>query len=244
VFAGRITRSFELLDEPPWADDYLNIRRDQELSIEEEEASHVADVAQCWRVDRFRPLPFTTIPAWIRKSFFGRSTYGRIYAPDAMGLEPFAVLDALIDRPRQSARESTLDLAEIERRLVTDVGPAAFEHLCVALLQLEHPKETWAHIGGSGDGGVDGIGAGEDGKVTGVLQCKWSYWGEEVEFATPWGRTKRNSSRRILASLLHPVDVEAPAGVHFWSRQDIARLVLKHASRLPAAVSLRIAVTE
>ena len=45
------------------------------------------------------------------------------------------------------------DLVEVERRLADFVGPSTFEHLCVALLQLEHPDEIWEHVGGSGDGG-------------------------------------------------------------------------------------------
>ena len=117
-------------------------------------------------------------------------------------LDSHATLDRLIDYPEQIAREWTNQQDEIEWRLLTDVGPSTFEHLCVALLQLEHPDETWAHVGGSGDGGVDGIGADANGNVVGLLQCKWRYDGEPLSFATPWSNDSK-AQRRIVASLIH-----------------------------------------
>ncbi len=238
IFAGRVTGPFELVNDPPWAADYLRIREQQGLPVEDV-GSHVADVAQTWQVDEFRPIPYPLIPAWIRRSLFGRSTYGQIYSLDILNLDPYVTLDRLIDHPEQITREWTNRLDEIERRLVTDVGPSTFEHLCVALLQLEHPDENWAHVGGSGDGGVDGIGADANGVVVGLLQCKWRYYGEELSFATPWS-SGSNGQRRILASLLHGNDVHAPDGPTFWSRVHIADLVRKHSARLPLAISMRI----
>lgn len=142
TFAGRIAGSFELINDPPWAADYLRLRQEQGLSVEDE-GSHVADVAQTWEVDEFRPIPGPLIPAWIRRSLFGRSTYGQIHSLDALDLDPFAILDRLIDHAEQIAREWTNSPREIERRLLNDVGPSSFEHLCVALLQLKHPDEVW-----------------------------------------------------------------------------------------------------
>lgn len=236
VYAGRVAGPFTLLDHPPWGEEYLQLRRDQGLDVEDE-LGHLADVAQGWEVDRFRALPFPLVPAWIRRSLFGRSTYGRIRPQPALRLDPHSVLDRLIDHPEAVERPWTTDPAEVERRLVNDVGPNAFEHLCAALLQLEHPEEVWAHVGGSGDGGVDGIGAGPDGRAVGLLQCKWSYQGEEVHLANP---ASRGAGRRILAALIHPEAVAAHDGVAFWSRHHIAALVVKHARRLPLAISLRV----
>lgn len=238
VFAGRV-QSFELVNDPLWAQEYLDLRRTQDCPVDNE-SDHVGDVVQCWHVDHFRPIPFPAIPGWIRNSFFGRSSFARIKSPEAMGLDPYSLLNTLIDQPGKVVRSWTTDPLEIERRLVTDVGTSSFEHLCVALLQLEHPDEAWTHIGGSGDGGVDGIGADSHGNVTGLLQCKWSYGGEPVEFAEPWGISEKDIGKRILASLLHGANTSAPTNVTFWSRSYIAELVLKHANHLPAALSMRI----
>lgn len=235
VYAGWVLRPFELLDDPPWADDYLRVRKEQGRSVEN--VPHLlADVAQCWEVDRFRPIPYPVIPAWMRRSLFGRSTYGRIRSAPFDGADPHAELDRLLENPTRAVPPWTDNAREVERRLIDGIGPGAFEHLCVALLQLEHPESVWAHVGGAGDGGVDGIGADERGNVVGLLQCKWAYWNDD-----PFtGVDLAHGQRCILAALLHPEAPPMQGGVEFWSRDRIAALVLKHANRLPLAASLRI----
>ncbi len=239
VFAGRVVGPFELINDPPWAQDYLRLRKEQGLPAEDE-ASHVADIAQSWLVDEFRPVPFPIVPAWIRASLFGRSTYGQIKPIEELGLDPYTALDQLIEHPEQLALPWTTDESEIERRLVAHIGPSTFEHLCVALLQLEHPDEIWAHVGGSGDGGVDGTGTDERGHVTSLLQCKWRYRGGQVSLFNPWGGTGDAKERRILAALLHGNNVPIPDGVSFWSRQQIVKLISKHASQLPLTLSMKV----
>lgn len=236
VYAGRVTTPFELLDDPPWGDDYLRLRREQGLDTEDE-FSHLGDVVQCCSVDCFRPLPFSLMPAWIRRSLLGRSTYGRIWPLSEHGLDPYPVLDRLLDHPEQAERHWTQDIDEIARRLLDAVGPNTFEHLCVALLQLENPEQIWVHVGGSGDGGIDGIGADANGAVAGLLQCKWAYWGEDVFVDS---QAARAGTRQVLAAILHTDGVRVREDIEFWSRSRIASLVLKHADRLPLALSLRI----
>lgn len=236
VYAGRVKTPFELLDNPPWGDEYLRVRREQGRDVSED-LSHLADVAQCCEVDRFTPIPFPLIPAWIRRSLLGRSTYGRISPMPELGLEPYPVLERLLDNPAHVTLRWTSNLDEVERRLVNGVGPNVFEHLCVALLQLEDPSSIWMHVGGSGDGGVDGVGASTSGSVIGLLQCKWAYGGEDIGIAAPTSKTK---VRQIVAALLHPATVQLRDGVEFWSRRQIASLVLKHAQALPLAVTLRV----
>ena len=107
-------------------------------------------------MDKWRKIQFSAFPAWIRKSFFGRSTVARIH-PSSFG-NPHEVLDKWIDSPQRPIPEWTVEIPEIEKRLVWNIGPNEFEHLVVALLQLEQPDRVWRHVGGSGDGGVDGMG--------------------------------------------------------------------------------------
>ena len=52
-------------------------------------------------------------------------------------------------------------------------NPCAFENLVVALLQLEHPDDSWHHTGGPGDGGIDGFGCNEAGEIVGLMQAKY-----------------------------------------------------------------------
>ena len=237
VYAGRVTSPFELLDDPPWGEEYLRLRRKQGLDVSDE-CGHLADVAQCCAVDAFRSIPFAGVPAWIRRSLFGRSTYGLVRPLQPFGFDPYSALVKLLDNPQSAFPSWTDELDEIERRLVEAVGPNPFEHLCVALLQLEHPQESWVHVGGSGDGGVDGIGTGPDGNVVGMLQCKWAYQGERLTIAET---AAVSSVRQVLASILHPSEVTVPAGVEFWSRRRIAEILKEHADQLPLALSIRIA---
>jgi hypothetical protein len=236
VYAGIVTRRFEIEKDPPWADEYLALRRAGGLDTAHE-AHHVADVGQCCVVDELRPISFPLFPAWIRRSLLGRSTYGLIAPMPERGLHPSPVVKHLIENPTRAVREWTSDPGEVADRLVDMVGPTTFEHLCVALLQLEHPDEIWLHVGGSGDGGVDGVGADANGRTVAILQCKWGYWGEPV-----FQEAMSNGvpARRILASLLHGTP-RPPDEIEFLGLDQVAGLVLKHAGRLPIAVTLRVA---
>jgi hypothetical protein len=108
-------------------------------------------------------------------------------------LDPYHTLEPLLDHPERAERPWTSDIAEVELRLVSAVGPNTLEHRCTALLQLENPKHIWMHVGGSGDGGVDGIGADESGTVVGLLQSKWA----PLKDADPTGL--RDRSGRLTA---------------------------------------------
>jgi hypothetical protein len=127
----------------------------------------------------------------------------------------------------------------VERRLMEDLTPSTFEHLVVSLLQLEHTSETWVQVGGSGDGGVDGVGADVEGNVAGLVQCKWQYWGGEPFVETLW-KSGTSPFRTYLASLLYPNGVARPTGSVFLGRTDIAMLVIKHCARLPQAIAMRV----
>lgn len=238
VYAGR-TLGFELVDNPLWGDEYLSLRSKQGKDVERR-GSHLADVVQGWRVDRWRPIPFNAIPAWIRGSLLGRSTIGRIKAIHLgqLRLDPFTELDHIIEHPDRICPHKTADQQEIEKRLVTDIGPSSFEHLVVALLQLERPDEIWSHVGGSGDGGVDGLGTNHKGHVVGLLQCKWLYDGVELPFEHRDTESDPNI-RLFVATLVHPKLSEA-RGIILLDRSKIAGLLLKHADRLPWAKSMRI----
>jgi hypothetical protein len=238
VYAGR-TCGFELVDNPSWGADYLSSRREQQKETEPR-GSHLADVVQGWRIDRWREIPFAAIPAWIRGSLLGRSTIGRI-SPIHLGtlqLNPFKELDCIIERPDRICPPETSDLEEIQRRLITDIGPSSFEHLVVALLQLERPEEVWMHVGGSGDGGVDGLGTNRNGEVVALLQCKWRHEGGELPFErdSEVGPTKK----RFVATLVHRTDLNQAGNTTLLDRLTIARLVLKHAHSLPWAKSMQI----
>lgn len=171
------------------------------------------------------------MPAWIRRSLFGRSTYGIIHPDPIMG-DPYDALCNILSNDGIDSRTWTLKLDSIEKRLLNDLTPSAFEHLVVSLFQLERPQEVWIQVGGSGDGGVDGIGASQDGQVTGLLQCEWQYWGGDPFPENPiWNGSQ--AFRRYLAALRYPDDAEPP-NCTFLDRQKIAELVAKQSFKASA----------
>jgi hypothetical protein len=234
IYCGRVISEFELLNAPPWYDRYIEIRGDEDS----QDSWHAADLAQCWKVDELTPVPIPRIPAWIRRSLFGRSTYG-IIQPDDFSGDPHDVITRVLAKGGFEERSSTLDPTIIEKRLLDDLTPSTFEHLVVSLLQLENPDELWSQTGGPGDGGVDGVGASKDGQVTGLLQCKWQYWGENPFPAETAWELDAPALKKYLAALRYP-DGIAPPDCVFLDRPRISQLISKHHNGLPLAVSLRI----
>jgi hypothetical protein len=150
-------------------------------------------------------------------------------------------MDRILENEAFDEQTWTLDPAVIERRLLTDLTPSSFEHLTVALLQLEHPEEVWSHVGGSGDGGVDGVGASQDGHVAALLQCKWHYEGGNAFPTEVVWKPGSHPMRRYLAALRYSPGA-SPTDSAFLDRRTIAQLVAKHHPRLPQALSMRIGV--
>lgn len=242
IYCGKIDGSFQLESDPPWYDQYMSIRAVQNCSPDSHDCWHAADIAQGWKVDSFRSIPVPKVPAWIRRSLFGRSTYGVIKPDDEVGVDPYRALLDIMDVPSFPVRAWTVDRAHVEQRLVNDLTPSTFEHLVVSLLQLETIGEAWSHIGGSGDGGIDGIGADQTGHVVALLQCKWQYWGGDPFAQTTLWNEGAIQLRKYLATLRHPPSVSVPESVIFLDRSKIAALIIKHADRLPLALSMRVGV--
>lgn len=237
VFAGVVTNDFEVVDDPEWEDAYLALRARQNLNSDVD-ARHVGDVAQIWRVDGFREIPVPDVPGWIRGSLFGRSTYARI-KKNIGDLTAFKAMDDVL-RTRSDNRmlDWSNELGDIELRLATRMAPSNFEHLIVSLIQLENPEQRWFQVGGSGDGGADGLGYDNSGNLIGVLQCKLSHPGGVVRLRT--AHSTRSNARHYFATLLHSKELSSDEGVELFGRERIAALVQKHAERLPEAIALRI----
>jgi hypothetical protein len=123
------------------------------------------------------------------------------------------------------------------------VSPSAFEHLVVELLQLEAgPGIRWWHVGGSGDGGSDGLATDSTGVIA-ALQCKWMHNGDPVELGEALLKQMAGNakgSKAIVAVLFGPSPVRTVPGVEVLTRADVARLLVTHRTRCGSAVSLGI----
>lgn len=156
-YAGEVSGHLELVDHPAWADAYLDLRRKEGLNVDPE-FSHIGDVVQTWPVTRWHTLVFPALPRWISYRLLSQNTVGVIRDLNDPQLSALETVRSLIALPSDRQYAPTQDHQNLEQALLTWLTPTTFEHLVVDLLQLEVPDGIhWHHIGGSGDGGVDGI---------------------------------------------------------------------------------------
>ncbi len=238
VYVARITGDYDIVNAPGWAKDYLTLRETQGLDAHnDDENHHIADVAQGWPIDEYRQIDLTQLPGWMLRTMLGRTTYGVFGRhPVDRNITAYAVLESIVDGEHHPV-PWTLDLDDIKRRLVDTLFPYAFECLVVSLLQLEHPHEIWRHVGGTGDGGVDGIGSDEEGNLVGLMQAKlYARHAPNFGDAGPY-----NPGVRLYSAVLTPERPEPPGGgVHFLDLNWIAKAVQQHWEFLPQARAMRI----
>lgn len=200
VHLAPVTARFELVDSPPWLDDYLKLRKRQGLSTEPAYA-HAGDVCQTWPTGEWRTVPFPFVPGWIVRTLISRNQICRLKKrPDGRQ----AALDALrslyedgdVSRLFESETRSADIASTVRSRLQTWLTPRSFEQFCCDLLQVHQPERTWWPVGGSGDAGTDAIAIDHSGTMVAVLQCKYSFSGSAARLgeslrerlATRWGR--------------------------------------------------------
>jgi len=257
-YIGRVDSPFEIVNDPEWADEYLDFRVQLKLGEwehrlgsdryrgvnEEDESSHVADVVQCWHVERWVKVAFPLLPRWITYSLLSRNTKGWLCdRPDGLRTA-FSVLDQIYRNDDAPALQPTCDPDEIAGRMLDWLSPDAFEHLVCELLQFEQLHLRWWHIGGSGDGGADALAVNDAGQVVAALQCKWKYSGDPHALAaslrkgisSQWG----DDVAAYVAVLYDTTPASEFEGVILLDRRRLANLVLKHASRCGIAQTLRV----
>lgn len=235
---------FELVDNPAWADAYLELRAQQRLDCSNVQ-SHIGDVVQSWEIDgELRTVPFTFLPRWITYRLLSRNSCGVIPDRPYNNRSAYEALLALYnDGAPRFELPPTLDPLEVEGRLMDWVSPSAFEHLVVELLQLRDGSGIrWWHVGGSGDGGSDGLATDSTGVVA-ALQCKWMYNDDPVALGEALLKQMAGTAkgvRAVVAVLFGPTPSKTVPGVEILTRADIARLLVEHHARCGSAVSLGI----
>ena len=242
AYLARLTSPFEVVDAPWWGECYLRLRGicPSRFDHDDKENHHVADVTQGWRVDGgYHPVALSRIPGWIRCTLTGRATYGEFKHahPLADGVTPYDRLAQVLDHVEPDRSPWTLDLDEIRWRLIDVMTPAAFEHLVVSLLQLEHPAEVWQHTGGPGDGGIDGFGSDVQGQTVAVMQAKYSAESPPNFSELP---EKRPSIRYYAAVFLPGARWKPAKGITLLDFDWTVKGVCRHWRSLPFAMTLRV----
>lgn len=247
IYVGRINGPFEIVDSPNWGGDYRRLRCSQRGDWQDE---YIAQVAQGWSVDGYKRFPLLLLPVWMHQSIFGRGgqgTFGQFKNhPLYKNTTAWGVLDQILKGQYKFSNKFrtswTLDLDEIKRRLVNAMTVNAFENLIVSLLDLEYPDEIWHQTGGSGDGGIDGLGSDDNGVVVGLMQAKLYGSSSPLNLGTlNLGKAHQQSLRRYAAILL-PENPTPPTDgrTELLDLEWIARAVLRHWQALPQARAMRV----
>ena len=247
IYVGRIKGPFEIVDLPNWGGDYRRLRVSQGCKWQKDD---IAQVAQGWSVDEYKRFPMLLLPVWMHRSIVGLRGQGTF---DKFGDNPidnnttaWGVLDQILKGdykfPNKFPSSWTLDIAEIKRRLVDTMTPYAFENLVVSLLQLEYQNEVWYQTGGSGDGGIDGLGIDASGVVVGLMQAKLYYSSRLNLGKLNLGNLAHQQSLRRYAAILLPENPTPPTDgrTELLDLEWIARALLRHWQALPQARAMRV----
>jgi hypothetical protein len=239
--AGLIESAFEFVDKPDWIDEYLKLRKNVALN---DEINHVGDMIQTWKVSKWEELPFAGIPRWITYRLLSRDTAGIICDLDDPKVSALDTIVSLMKKPANERYCPVNPREGLTRALLDYVSPASFEHLLVDLLQLEASDSSgdvfWHHVGGTGDGGVDGISVDNTGKLLAVLQCKWHWGGMPIDLVNSLRQQVGNAVKIIVAVLHgnHNSKDKMPDNARLIGRQELCDLVKRYNSRLPFAASI------
>lgn len=140
----------------------------------------LADVAQGWDTGPWVKVSFATLPRWFSKQLLHQASFGEIHqllgAPTGVLTSPAVVAAHCYAHPFATPKlPLTKNVIAVQQRMVERLSPAAFEFLCIELLNIKraHSCSVWMHVGGVGDGGVDGLGFDSTGQPSAFLTVKW-----------------------------------------------------------------------
>ena len=236
VYLAKVISEFEIVNAPAWSADYIKLRAKAKLDLEDASRRHIADVCQGWKVERYKRVDLSKLPAWLRRSLFGRTTFGIFKNhPLDRDITAFDCLDNIYKDRLVKPLNWTTEIDEVKNRLIENLTANSFEHLVVSLLQLEHPDEIWHQTGGPGDGGIDGLGSDIHGNALGIMQAKFY-----SEYAPILPLKDEKSLRRYAAVLLpeHPKCCEKDTML--LDLNWTAEMVVKHSKKLPMATTMRV----
>lgn len=77
AYIGRITSEFEIVNSPPWAEQYMRLREDQGAYLDDNVHRHIGDVAQGWKVNGYKRIDLQEFPQWLDCQF-SPTTFGQI----------------------------------------------------------------------------------------------------------------------------------------------------------------------
>ncbi len=192
----------------------------------------LAGAAQGWDTGQWARISFARLPRWFSKQLLHQACLGEIHPlrnyPVQVITNPAAIAAQCHANPNQTPLlPHTVQPAVVLQRLVERVSPTALEFLCVELLKLRaaHGCALWMHVGGVGDGGVDGIGFDNFGNPSAFLSVKW-----EINSSTPIHAPI--GAQTELAYLVGTLPRSLAGNVNPWCPTQIASDIIQFANRL------------
>lgn len=185
----------------------------------------LADAAQGWDTSEWKRISLTALPRWFWIQTCHRGSFSRLSMRPGYPLPEVVAAAAYNDPFSSPLPPPAASIQEIERMLAEKLSPAALEFLCVELLNLSTTGNCalWVHVGGVGDGGVDGIGFDLLGSPSWFLSVKWQIGADtEIRDAGIDG-----NAPLVVAYLLGSPPVPKKHWT-VWSSAEIAKLVWNH----------------
>lgn len=84
AYVGRITSEFEIVNSPLWAKQYMDLRNEQGVYLDDNKYRHIGDVAQGWKVNGYKRVDLQEFPQWLNYRF-RPPTFGQIYNQSSDG---------------------------------------------------------------------------------------------------------------------------------------------------------------
>lgn len=189
----------------------------------------LADAAQGWETSPWKRISLTALPRWFWIQTNHRGSFSRLsgrpgYPP------PNVVASAAYNVPSLSPLAPPAASAkDVERRLAEKLSPTALEFLCVELLNLSGTGgcALWAHVGGVGDDGVDGIGFDASGSPSRFLSVKW-----QIDTTTPIRNPGVSGGAPLVVAYLLGRPPAASPNWTMWDAAQISSLVWQHRNAL------------
>lgn len=231
VYIGKINNTFELVDDPEWFEEYMDLRRKLKLDVRNIEY-HMGDTVQSWSVIDFKEIVFPLIPRWLSSQLLARNTIGWIRDRKKKE-DPWQIVDQMYKGEWMPNLNTASNTDEIKRKLRNLVSPNMFEHLVCSLLQLEYPEQYWFHTGGTGDCGVDGMALDKNNHaICAFVQCKWKTKDDLTRIALGLrrkaGKYCGDNITVFGATMDELKDIGVEKGIVILDISGVAGLMMKH----------------
>ena len=177
-----------------------------------------------------RRIALHRVPGVLRKIMACRQAHGAVVVETAALEYLNSYLDAISKGNNPPKPTSHLD------KLRFTLTTTSFEAMCIELLNCRD-EFVWMHVGGAGDGGIDGAAFDREGNLKAVLQCKFESNAPLKNIVEKLRKSLDKNVKVIAATLWNKANwsaSDAPDNLEILLPKDIADMTEKYSSRIPS----------